>query len=317
MKPKTLKTILLAALLAPAALFADTATTTPVGYYTLSGVAGNNLVVPSLVNPQVFAGKLTAASSSTLTVAAGSLTAGALNAGAVYATHYAEITSGPNAGVILDIASNTASVITLSVDISALNLSGTESIKIRPHVTLKSALAGAEATLAAYTDSATFYAPDGSVSTYYYGGDGATGWSSDFATADGDVRPITPGSGFILGLSSSISGTVSGEVKSTNTVVQLAAGQINIVGLLNPLSGSSTDLNLTGFASLAPFSDSVSIYSPGDLSTVTTYYALGDGTVSSDFASATTDRLNNTTGAVVTANANASLTLLPGFTVGQ
>lgn len=314
MKP-TLSYALLAALAAVSPALAVDATTTPVGYYSFDGKSGGNLFIPSLVKPAVFAGSLTAAGSTTLTVATGSLTANAFNEGAVYATHYVEITSGPNTGVVLDIVSNTSSVITLADNVSSLSLTGSESIRIRPHTTLKSSLASAEASLSVYSDTATFSASDGSFVTYIYGADGGNGWSSDFVAADGDLRPVPPGTGFVLGLSGDAQLAVSGEVKTNPTVVMLTAGVENYVGPLNPLVGASTLLNGTGFETLAPYSDSITVYVPGPLLEAVTYYPLGDGTVSSDLATSTTDSIANTTGAVVITSADIALKLQPGFTV--
>jgi len=314
LKPK-FSYMLLAALAAVSPAFAVDATTTPVGYYNFAGVAGGNLFIPSLVKSAVFSGVLTGASSTTLTVAASSLTSGALNQGAVYATHYVEITSGPNAGTILDIVSNTGSVITLADNIGSLNLAGTEQITIRPHVTLKSSLAAAEASLSVYSDTATFSAADGSFSTYIFGADGGTGWSSDFVTADGDLRPVPPGTGFVLGLASSAQLQVSGEVKTGPTVVMLTTGIESYVGPMNPVVGASTNLNGTGFETLAAYSDSITVYVPGPFVDAVTYYPLGDGTVSSDLVSATTDKIANTTGAVVIASGDIALKFQPGFTV--
>jgi hypothetical protein len=293
----------------------QTAYTTPVGYYNFVGVAGGNLFIPSLVNPTSFAGVLTGQSSTTLTLAGGSLVAAAYDKGAIYTKFYAEITSGPNAGVCLDIVSNTATVITLADNIAGLNLVGTESIAIRPVVTLKSSLEAAESSLSAYSDSATFYLTDGTNITYFYGADGGTGWSSDFAAADGNDRPVAPGTGFVLGLTSSGGLTVSGTVKSTATVAMLSAGNVNIVGQVKPLAGSSTDLNNIGFGSLVAYTDSITAYVQGGLTESTTYYPLGDGSISSDFATPTTDTIANTVGAVVVPSADTSVTLA-GFTVG-
>ena len=308
-------TSILAILLACGSAYATTATTTPVGYYSFAAAGGGNLFIPALVNSAAFAGQLTGASSTTLTLAASSLTANAFNKGAVYATNYVEITSGPNAGVVLDILSNTTSVITLTDNISALSLTGTETIAIRPHVTLKSVLANAEASLNAYSDNATFYATDGSTATYYYGADGGTGWSSDFATADGNLRPIAPGTGFVLGVLADVSLPVSGEVKASPAVAFLGAGVVNIVGPVNPLVGASTSLNSTGFGSLVAYTDSITVYTAGPLTDSVTYYPLGYGTVSSDFATATTDTLLHTSGAVVIPASTESVTIQSGFTV--
>ena len=307
--------LILAAASCGMAFGAATAYTTPVGYYQYAGIGGGNMFVPGLVQSAAFAGQLTGATSTTLTVAANSLTADAFDKGAVYAAYYVEITSGPNAGVALDILSNTTSVITLMDDVSALSLTGTESIKIRPHVTLKSVLSNAEALLNPYTDTATFYAVDGSFLTYFYGGDGGTGWSSDFATADGNLRPIPPGTGFVLQVLADVSLTVTGEVKTGPSVVMLGGGVVNIVGPVNPLVGTTTSLNNTGFGALAAYTDSITVYQPGLLSVFVTYFPLGDGTISSDFVTSTTDIIVNTTGAVVIPAVNSSVSINSGFTV--
>ncbi|MEK7953505.1 hypothetical protein [Luteolibacter soli] len=297
---------------------ANAATTTPVGYYAYDGIGGGNICIPSFVNPAAFSGALTAASGATLTVAANSLTANAYNQGAVYKKFYAEITSGPNAGVVLDIVSNTTNVVTLGFNISGLGLTGTETITIRPHVTLKSFLSSAEASLNAFSDSATFYA-NGTFQTYYYGGDGGTGWSSDFATADGSDRPVPPGTGFVLGLAANVRLTITGEVKAPDTFVQLVGGVVNIVGPVNPLVGDSVNLSNTGFERLAAFSDSVTIYQPGPLSVFKTYYPIygpfpGDpGVLSDDFSTPTSDTMKYTTGAVVIPSSPTALKLDSGL----
>jgi len=316
LKPK-FSYMLLAALAAVSPAFAVDATTTPVGYYNHAGVSGGNVMIPGLVKPAAFAGTLTGKSATTLTLPASSLTASAFDKGAVYAAYYVEIASGPQAGVVLDIVSNTTSVITLADNITDLGLTGTESIKIRPHVTVKSLFSASESVLSPYSDNVTFYAPDGSSTNYLFGADGGTGWSSDFATADGDLRPIPPGTGVILGLGADVSLPISGEVKGTPTVAMLAVGVVNIVGPVNPLVGTTTSLNATGFGDLAAYADGITVYAPGPLtaSASTSYVPLGDGTISSDFATATTDTIANTTGAVVIPSSPTALKLLPGFTV--
>ena len=296
--------------------FGQTAYTTPVGYYDFAAVNGGNLLIPGLVKSAVFSGSLTAASSTTMTVAASSLTPSALNEGAVFATHYVEITqAGANQGVVIDIESNTASVITLASDISALSLAGTETITVRPHVTLKSLLLAAEVNLAPFTDSATFYLLDGNSVSYTYGGDFGTGWSSDFATADGNDRPVAPGTGFILNVAANVNLTLTGEVKASPTVVQLGAGVVNISGPVNPLAGGTMSLNATGWGLLTPFDDSVTVYTAGPLIANVSYSSLGDGNLSTDFSSETTDTINNTTGAVVIPAVSKSIRVNHGFTV--
>lgn len=292
---------------------AETAYTTPVGYYDFDAKAGGNLLVPGLVKSAVYAGAITADGATTLTVPAAALTANAFNEGATYATHYVEITqAGANQGVVIDIVSNTDSVITLASDISALSLAGTETIEVHPHMTIASALANAEANLAAFSDAATFYNPDGSSNTYYF--IGSSTWSSDFSTPDGSDRPIPPGTGVVFDTSADVLLTVAGEVKSDDVVVQVAgSGVINIVGPVNPLVGNSDLIKNLGFADMSPFSDNITIYPPGDLITSSgTYYADGAGDVTIDFVNPSLDTFSFTKGAIFAAAVDTAFRIKSG-----
>ena len=302
------------ALLCAFAAVAQGAVTQPVGYYNFDGKEGSNLFVPALVNAPAFAGDMTSSDSDTLNVAADSLTAGAFDAAGGFATHYAEIVSGPNEGTVVDIASNTGSAIELDGDVSALSLTGTESIVVRPHVTLKQVLEGGEASFTGFTDSATFYTDEGSLVTYFY--DGAGGWTSDFLNPDGNSRPITPGKGFVLSLFADVEFSVVGEVKEGPTVVQLVGdGAVNIVGPLNPIVGEATRIDELGFENLAPFTDALTMYTPGTLSIVGTYFANGEGGVTTDFITPSTDTFPHTVGGIISAFAPSSVKVEPGFTV--
>jgi hypothetical protein len=301
---------------------AQTAYTTPVGYYDFDAKAGGNIFVPGLIESPVFAGAITAAGTNTVTVATEAITAGAFNetpasvspSFPARATHYVEITqAGGNQGVVIDIESNTNSVITLASDISALSLAGTETILVRPHVTLASAFAGAEPSLAAFGDNATFYNPDGTGETYYFIASGE--WSSNFADNDGGARPIPPGTGVIFFTGADVGLTITGEVSSSDVVVQITGGGvINIVGPVNPLVGDSALIKDLGFADMVPYGDNITIYPPGDLETaINTYYALGDGTVSTDFVNPSNDTFSFTKGAIFTAGADAAFKVKSGL----
>lgn len=298
----------------------QTAYTTPVGYYNFDAKAGGNVFVPGFVKSAAFAGAITARTNNadpaldTLTVASGALAANAFDEGSVYATHYVEITqAGANQGVVIDIVSNTNSVITLASDISALSLAGTETITIRPHVTLSGAFASAESALAAYGDSATFVNPDGTSTTYYFIGD--ADWATDFATPDGNARPISPGTGIIFDCGGDAALTVVGEVKSTDTVVQIAGNGVpNVVGPVNPLAGGSALIKDLGFADMVAYGDSISIYAPGQLFAPTgTYYALGDGDVSTDFSTPSLDTFDFTKGAIFIAGSDTAFRVKSGL----
>jgi hypothetical protein len=313
MKPYTYS-LLAAALACGIAQGAATAYTTPVGYYNYDAKAGGNLFVPGLANSPVFAGAITAAGANTLTVATNAIVANAYNEGAVYATHCVEITqAGSNQGVVIDIVSNTNAVITLASDITALALTGTETIAIRPHVTLSGAFASAESVLAAYGDSATFYNPDGTSNTYYFIGSGD--WASDFATPDGNDRTIAPGTGVIFDCGADAELTIVGEVKSTDTVVQLSGnGVANIVGPVNPLVGSSAMIKDLGFADMVAYGDSISLYAPGQYVAPTgTYYAIGAGDVSTDFVTPSNDTFSFTKGGIFTAGVDTAFRVKSGL----
>lgn len=314
MKTKITYSLLAAAAACSLVNAQTTAYTTPVGYYNYDAKAGGNLFVPALVEASAFAGAITASSSNTITVSSGAITANAFDAANGYATHYVEITqAGSNQGVVIDIASNTNSVITLASDISALNLAGTESILIRPHVTLSDCFTSAEAALAAYGDSATFYNSDGTSNTYYF--IGAGDWASDFATPDGNDRPIPPGSGIIFDCGADAALTIVGEVKTTDTVVQIYGnGVANIVGPVNPLVGNSALIKDLGFADMVAYGDSISLYAPGQYNAPTgTYYSLGDGTVSVDFATPSDDTFSFTTGGIFTAGVDTAFKVKSGL----
>ncbi|MFM7603982.1 MAG: hypothetical protein ACKO8Z_02135, partial [Prosthecobacter sp.] len=109
-----------AALLAVPAVFGQ-ATSVVMGFSTLNCPAGTTLVVPTLVNASVFQGEA-AISPNGLTITpttAPGWTVGAYNATSFaaptpnYPKFYAEVVSGPNEGMIFDILSNTASVLTM------------------------------------------------------------------------------------------------------------------------------------------------------------------------------------------------------------
>jgi hypothetical protein len=311
---KTTLYSILAAAAACGMAFGETAYTTPVGYYNFDAKAGGNIFVPGLVNSSAFAGVVTAVGANTLTVAPGAITANAFDEGSSYATHYVEITqSGSNQGVVIDIVSNTNSVITLASDISALSMTGTETITIRPHVTLSGAFASAESVLAAYGDSATFANPDGTSTTYYF--IGGVDWSTDFSTPDGNDRPISPGTGIVFDCGADAALTIAGEVKSTDTVVQIAGNGVpNVVGPVNPLVGGSALIKDLGFADMVAYGDSISIYAPGQLFAPTgTYYALGDGDVSTDFSTPSSDTFDFTKGAIFIAGSDTAFRVKSGL----
>jgi hypothetical protein len=294
--------------------FGTTATTTPVGYYNYDAKLGDNYFVSGLVNTPSFAGSITGSSATTLNVAASALVANAYDAVGGIATHYVEIvTAGSNQGVVIDITSNTSSEITLASDITALALAGTEQIFVRSHVTVLSLFAGTESVLTPFSDSISFYNADGSLITFFYIGAGA--WSSDFIASDGNSRPIDPGTGLIFNTAADVALTITGEVKSSPTVVQIVGdGKINIIGPVNPLVGSTKQVVELGFADMAPFSDSITVYAPGDNTVpLATYFADGAGNVTTDFINPSLDTFGFTKGAIFSSASDTSFRILSGL----
>ncbi len=118
MKPKSIKSLLALALLAPGALFAQTtAKTTPVGYVSLGDTTSGQPACKAntdiyfsipLIKPAVAAASITTITGNDLIlggVALGDLTTVA---------HYAVITSGPATGLVTLITANTATQITVA-----------------------------------------------------------------------------------------------------------------------------------------------------------------------------------------------------------
>jgi uncharacterized protein (TIGR02597 family) len=123
---------------------AQTAVTDPVGYITANVTGTNNPASPaisyvgaSLVNKVEYAGTATAGADNSATFAAGSFADGAFGLNSLSEPrYYVEITTGANAGVWTDIASNTTSSLTLADPIGAM-MSG-QNVKIRAHHTVAS-----------------------------------------------------------------------------------------------------------------------------------------------------------------------------------
>jgi hypothetical protein len=200
----------------------------------------------------------------------------------------------------------------LDSDITSLALAGTESIAIRPHVTLKALFEDEEANIASFSDTATFYEANGSLTTYFFDG---TNWTSDGSTPDGNDRPISPGTGFVFNVIADVALTVVGEVKESPTVVQLNGNSVvNVVGPVNPLVGETDTVQSLGFAALVPFQDTITLYQPGTITLLATLFS--DGTnVTEDGSTPSTATLGATTGGVVSAVADTSIRVNSGFTV--
>jgi uncharacterized protein (TIGR02597 family) len=147
MKPKTIQSILAAALLAPGALFAQTtATTTPVGYitYTVPAESDANISVP-LSRPVEFSGVVSSISANTVTVSGTPFTTAPPQfvydpSESKFNTYYLEVLSGPIAGRKFKVTANGASTLTLDPDaandVASQGLAATNKFQVVPYWTL-------------------------------------------------------------------------------------------------------------------------------------------------------------------------------------
>jgi hypothetical protein len=304
MKPNLVLALIGAGLLAVPASFGQ-ATSGVVGFSTLSLTPGTNIVVPTLVNSSVYQGMVTI-SSNGLTATpetAPNWTVGAYNATALpgttnYPTHYAEVVSGVHEGLLLDIASNSTTALSLNGAAPVAIRETTLQVVIRAHVTLSKIVQGASG-LSPDDDSVTLFNPQTGTRTAitYVGG-------TDVFQVGGNPAghfPVYPGTGVVFTTGASVALNFMGEVKPTKTMVSLWTTGTNIVGMLNP--ASSTKLHGSSLTTaLAPDDDSISVYSLNGSMTPTIYST--DGTVIQKggvpLNSGSVDALPLNSGAVIT-----------------
>lgn len=279
MKSHIVLTILSAALIAVPASFGQ-ATSGVVGFSSLTCPIGTTLVVPTLVNSSVFQGQASV-SSDGLTITpttAPSWVVGAYNATSFtapttnYPKFYAEIVSGANEGLIFDIASNTATALTMAAAVNPSGIRGTTvQIAIRAHVTLDKIVQGATG-LTAYVDAVNLFEPNGATSTRIF--DGASWVAGDYTTPAGH-SVVYPGTGFSFSAASPVAFNFMGEVKPTKTKVPMYQMGVNIVGNLNP-AAATTIYGSSFNSALSPYADGFNSFSAdGNMTTLGTYFSDG------------------------------------------
>jgi len=304
MKPNLVLTLIGAGLLAVPASFGQ-ATSGVVGFSTLSVPSGTSIVVPTLVNSSVFQGTASV-SSDGLTVTpstAPGWTADAYAATAFvaptsnYPTPYAEVVSGTHEGLLLDIANNSTTALTLASAAPAAVRGTPQQIAIRAHVTLSKVVQGAVGLTAGDDTVSIFDAATGARNERVYVG------GADVFQASGRPAghtPIYPGTGLVFNAIDAVTLNFMGEVKPTKTQVPLWPTGTNIVGVLNP--ASATLLYGSALTSLlAPGDDTISVYSTNGAMVPTSY--VTNGTVIQkggvNLNTSSTDALPLNSGAVI------------------
>lgn len=253
MKPKSMKTILLAALMAPGALFAQTtATTTPVGYVTHT-VAGNVANEPSgadtYISPVlVTAADFTGETSIPVTGAVATFASGvplALND-----AYIVEITAGANEGWWSRILSTSATTVTAQDEFPASLPAGTKLV-VRKLPTLNSFL-GENSLGLTGSDQVLLLDPVNQQVTVaiYVAGE----WQNFVSEENIDNNVILPGTSIAVRRFGSTPLTVvsTGEVKVTKTQVDIFA-QDNWLGQTLAAGGTLSQMNLVNTIDASDF----------------------------------------------------------------
>lgn len=243
---------------------AQTVSTPIVGFYKKSFPAGGSLQTVALLKPISFQGTASAVSGTSVACSTANWVVNAYATANGLPNYYVEITSGPLTGYLFDIISNTSTAIT--VDSSIVGAGTNPTFLIRQHTKLSDALAGATG-LQDYNDQVTVYNADSTSTSFLRDSSVPSGWVDAGTFSESDAV-IYPGQGYVLTTGSSGNYTISGTLKTTQTVIPLYPGAVNIVSLANP-GGITKDIQSIGLgAGLADYSDQLATYAnDGSLST--------------------------------------------------
>jgi hypothetical protein len=314
----------LAGLLFAQASHAQSVATNPVGFNTFTLYAGNNLRVNTFVQPTAFQGNASSVSNAansviTVSSSSGTLTSGSFNETGGQPGYYCEILSpGSAQGLIADVVSNTANTVTVANNLSTYSVSGTTSFCIRPHTTL-STLFPVGSGLTANTDGLELYLANGTSETFLY--QGSSGWLNLNTGNSGNSQVIYPGQGFILNVATGKTVTITGSVKPGQTQVPVYAGEVNIVGTINPMLSGTQALSSFDFpASLAADQDGVELFTDnGQMQVVGTYISNGSYmvNVANPSVDADTTTVNPSNAVFVSVNTSKNVVLPSFYTSGN
>jgi hypothetical protein len=238
MKPKTIQSLLVAALLAPGALYAQTSsTTTPVGYVTENLVANSDTMIGVTVhNPTISAGTITAEASDKVTVSGADFT----TLLTPLATYILELEDG----TIQEITSWTATELFTPQDITALVVPNTTKYSLRKASTIKDIFGATNQVGLAFSEDGSTASADtillpnglGGFNTVFYYNDGFDEfWVNNDLEDVGDTAVIyTDGMIVRRKPGTDLDLVISGEVKVKPTNFVVAPG-LNIVGSVYPV----------------------------------------------------------------------------------
>ena len=238
-------------------LNAQTVSTPIVGFEKKTFPSGTTGHGVGFVKAATFQGTATSVTGDSLTVAGASFTSNQFAPVSGLPSYYIQITSGSQAGLVVDISGNSSTVLNVAAGDLA-NVSGAPSFVIRPHLKVSGLFEG-NSDLVDYTDTVTIYNSDGTVSTLLRDSTSSTGWldSTSFNASD---SVIYPGQGFLLSTSGTGSFTSTGVVNPTQTIVPIYAGFVNLVSLSNPSNGKDIQ-NINLGANLIDYTDTVGLFS--------------------------------------------------------
>ena len=276
---------MVAALLAPGALFAQTtAKTGPVGYETVSLVGGAfNYIGLRLHQPTLVAGLLDAVSS-------GSVTDNDVNIGALVSstkTYIVEVktTSPADSGAVAEVLGSAISggVITTTNDLTAVGAAIGDKYIVRESDTLSSVFGAANSAglapgYAGVSGADVIYVPqsDGSLISYYYDAEQVS-WArtSDLSTVDGATVPLVYLDAIVIFANANLDLVIDGEVKKSN-VIQVAKTDFNYLSTIFPAGATLSSAFDGSLSTIHPGYAGVSgadiIYVPQPDSSLISYY---------------------------------------------
>lgn len=289
MKPKSIKSLLALALLAPGALFAQTtAKTTPVGYETIALASGFNYIGLRLHNATLAAGTLETVTTSAVTDNDVNLQS-LVTSGKTYIVEVETATASGAVSEVLGSAISTGTITTPN-DLVAAGAAAGDKYKIRESATLAS-IFGAENSanispgFGSSVGADVVYVPNGSggFNSYYYDGDD-TVWKNASSGANvvaADV-PLVYLDGVLIFAANPIDITVSGEVL-LESVIQVVSSGFNYLSSVYPAGATLSSSYNNNIATMNQgFGSSVGadvFYIPNGAGGFTSYYYDGDDSV--------------------------------------